>query len=201
MFLSIQDRILEKLSAYRGFFYLPPFSLMAITFYKEWEDDSIIWPLGIGIILIGLLIRLWATKHIARRMPWMKKKGKKLVKTGPYAIVRNPLYIGNISIAMGLSVLSELAWFLPFVFLYFFILYHSVALYEEKKLLGRWGDEYRAYLKDVPRWIPRLKNLDEVKANKFSWTDALRSEAPSILVILFGIFIFFLKEILSPLVE
>lgn len=193
--------ILKRLSTYRGFFYLPPFSLMAIIFYKEWEDDFIVWPLGTGIIIMGFLIRLWSTKYIGRRMPWLKKKGKTLVTTGPYAIVRNPLYIGNILIAMGLSLLSELAWSIPFVFLYFFTLYHLVAIYEEKKLLERWGDEYRVYMNEVPRWIPRFKNLHPNKTNGSLWKDALRSEFPSVLVILWGIFIFTLKEILSPLVE
>lgn len=196
-----KERLIAILSKYRGFSYLPPFSFMAMTFYQEWEDDSVVWPLGIGIILIGVLVRLWATKHIGRRMPWMKKKGKKLVKTGPYAIVRNPLYIGNIIVALGLSVLSELAWFIPLLFLYLFIIYHLVVLYEEKKLLERWGDDYRAYLNEVPRWIPKLKNLYEAKGDGFNWIDALRSEAPSILVILFGISIFAIKEVLSPLVE
>jgi protein-S-isoprenylcysteine O-methyltransferase Ste14 len=193
--------ILKKLSAYRGFFYIPIFSLLAIIFYREWEDDFIVWALGIGIIITGFLIRLWATKHIGRRMPWLKKKGKTLIKTGPYAIVRNPLYIGNILIAMGLSVLSELAWSIPFVFIYFFTLYHLVAIYEEKKLLDRWGDEYQVYMNEVPRWIPKLKNVLQYKTNGFPWKDSLRSEFPSVLVILLGISIFALKEILSPLVE
>jgi protein-S-isoprenylcysteine O-methyltransferase Ste14 len=193
--------ILKKLSTYRGFFYVPMFGLLAIIFYRELEDDFIVWTLGIGIIIAGFLIRLWATKHIGRRMPWLKRKGKTLVKTGPYAIVRNPLYIGNIIIAMGLSILSELAWSIPFVFIYFFTLYHFVAVYEENKLLDRWGDEYQVYMNEVPRWIPKFKNLHLNQTDGFPWKTALRSEIPSLLVIIFGISFFFLKEILSPLVE
>lgn len=201
MSYSIQDRILRKLSSYRGFAYIPPFSLMAITFYKEWEDDFIVWPLGIMVILIGALIRLWGTKHIGRRMPWMKKKGKKLIKTGPYAIMRNPLYIGNIIIATGLSILSELIWIVPIIILYLFILYHLVALYEEKKLLKRWGTEYSTYLSEVPRWIPNLKNLNLAKSGGFKWWDAMRSEIPSGYVCLLATFIFMMKEFLSHMLD
>jgi protein-S-isoprenylcysteine O-methyltransferase Ste14 len=199
--LSVRDWILRKLSAYRGFFYVPPFSFMAFTFYKEWEEDLIVWPLGVMTILVGALIRLWATKHIGRRMPWMKKKGKNLVRTGPYALVRNPLYIGNIVIAVGLSFLSELAWCIPLVFLYLAILYNFVVLYEEKKLLQRWGEQYRAYLTEVPRWIPRLRGFYKCKTNGFKWRDSLRSELPSLFVLLFGISVFVAKEILSPMFE
>jgi protein-S-isoprenylcysteine O-methyltransferase Ste14 len=177
------------------------FGLLAIIFNREWEDDFVVWILGIGVIITGFLIRLWATKHIGRRMPWLKRKGKTLVKTGPYSIVRNPLYIGNILTAMGLSILSELAWSIPLVFLYFFTLYHLVAIYEEKKLLDRWGDEYRVYMNGVPKWIPKLKNLRANQTNGFPWKDTLRSEIPSLLVIIFGISVFILKEMLSPLVE
>jgi len=129
----------------------------------------------------------------------MKKKGKELVNTGPYAIVRNPLYIGNIIIAAGLSVLSKLIWFTPFVMLYFFALYHVVVLYEEKKLSERWENGYLTYFNEVPRWMPRLRNLHHFKANGFKWTQALRSEFPSFIYILFGIFIFVLKDLLSSM--
>jgi protein-S-isoprenylcysteine O-methyltransferase Ste14 len=201
MSLSTQDWILKKLSAHRGYSYVPPFIVMAFTFHREWEDDFIVWPLGIMIILVGVSVRLWATKHIGRRMPWMKKKGKKLVKTGPYAIVRNPLYAGNIIIASGLSILSELIWMVPILICYLFILYHLVVLYEEKKLLGRWGDEYQVYLTEVPRWIPKFRDFHKCKANGFKWTDSLRSELPSLLVLFLGIFVFVVKEILSPMFE
>ena len=199
MFYSVQDWILRKLSSYRGFAYIPPFSFMTITFYKEWEDDFIVWPLTIIIILVGALIRLWATKHIGRRMPWVKKKGKILLKTGPYAIVRNPLYIGNIIIATGLSILSELIWIVPLIIMYLFILYHLVARYEEKKLSERWGEEYSAYLSEVPRWIPNLKNLNLAKSGGFKWWDAIRSEIPSVYICLLTIFVFVMKEFLSDM--
>jgi protein-S-isoprenylcysteine O-methyltransferase Ste14 len=201
MSFPVEHWILRKLSAYRGFFYVPPFTFMVFTFYKEWEEDLIVWPLGMMIILVGVSFRLWATKHIGRRMPWMNKKGKNLVRTGPYAIVRNPLYIGNIIIASGLSIFSELIWMVPILIFYLFILYHLVVLYEEKKLLGRWAEEYRAYLTEVPRWIPRLRDFHKCKANGFKWMDSLRSELPSLFVLLFGIFVFAAKEILSPMFE
>ena len=78
---------LKRLSTYRGFFYIPIFGFLAIVFYREWEDYFIVWTLGIGIIITGFLIRLWATKHIGRRIPWIKKKGKILVKEGPYELL------------------------------------------------------------------------------------------------------------------
>jgi protein-S-isoprenylcysteine O-methyltransferase Ste14 len=193
--------ILKKLSTYRTFFYIPIFALLAIVFYREWEEYFIVWTLGIGIIVTGFLIRLWATRHIGRRIPWMKKKGKTLVRTGPYAIVRNPLYIANILIVIGLAILSELVWAIPFVFVYFFTLYHLVIIYEEKKLLDRWGDEYRVYMNKVPRWIPKVKNLHADKTDGFPWKVALRTEIPSLIVILFGISFFFFKEILNPLMK
>jgi protein-S-isoprenylcysteine O-methyltransferase Ste14 len=193
----IKDWILRKLTTYRGFAYLPPFILMAITFYHETEHHLIIWPLGITLILIGGAIRLWATKHIGRRMPWVKKKGKQLVRTGPYAMVRNPLYIGNIIAATGLSLFSELMWFTPIVTLYLFILYHLVALFEEKKLTERWGEDYQLYMEEVPRWIPQINNWPATKEGGLRWMDAFRSEIPSFYVTLLGILIFVLKEYLS----
>lgn len=193
------DWFLRKLSVYRGFIYIPPFVLMAIISYYETEHHFVIWPLGIALILLGGFIRLWATKHIGRRMPWKKRKGKQLVKTGPYAMVRNPLYIGNIIAATGLSLLSELMWFIPVLILYLYTLYHLVVLFEEKKLTERWGEDYRLYMKDIPRWLPKFNNLSLTKGGGFKWMDALRSEIPSFYVTFLGVLVFALKEYLSRL--
>jgi protein-S-isoprenylcysteine O-methyltransferase Ste14 len=194
---SMKDRILRKLSAYRTFAYIPPFIFMMISSYGEIEHDYIIWPLGISIVLLGASVRVWSTKHIGRRIVSMKKKGKMLVRTGPYAIVRNPLYIGNILIATGLSILSELIWLVPFLLIYFFLLNHFVVLYEEKKLLTRWGDEYQTYLNEVPRWVPRVRERHGIKGDGFTWTRAVKAEVPSLFVILFGVAIFVFKDYIN----
>ena len=192
------DWIFRKSFAYRGYAYILPFGLMAIITYAEWEQDIILWPLGFAILIPGILIRLWATKHIGRRMSWIKKD-KKLVKTGPYAMARNPLYVGNLMIVVGLSIFSELAWFLPLVFSYFFILYHLVILHEERKLSERWGEEYSAYLKAVPRWIPKIKHVPDFAEGDFKWIQALRSELPSYYLIFFSVLVFVAKEVLSDM--
>ncbi len=197
IFYSMKDMILRKLSAYRAFAYIPPFIFMMIYSHGEIEDGYIIWPLGISIVLLGVGARAWSTKHVGRRLLGMKKKGKMLIRTGPYSIVRNPLYIGNISIAAGLSILSELIWLVPFLILYFFMLNHFVVLYEEKKLLSRWGDEYQTYLNEVPRWMPRVKKWHGVKADSFTWIRAVKAEVPSLSVILFVVAIFVLKDFIN----
>jgi protein-S-isoprenylcysteine O-methyltransferase Ste14 len=191
---SMKDMILRKLSTYRAFAYVPPFIFMVISFYGETERDHVIWPLGISIVLFGVGVRIWSTKHVGRRILSMKKKGKVLVRSGPYAIVRNPLYVGNILIATGLSILSELIWLVPFLILYFFLLNHFVVLYEEKRLLSRWGDEYQTYLNEVPRWIPRVKEWYGVKTKSFTWIRAVKAEVPSLFLILFVVAIFVFKD-------
>jgi len=192
----IRDKLLRRLSSYRGFAFILPFIYMTISSDNEIVCDHIVWLLGIAIILFGFGFRLWATKHIGRRMLWMKKKGKQLVRKGPYAYVRNPLYIANIIIATGLSILSESFWFVPFSTLYFFLVYHFVVLYEENRLLKRWGDEYQAYKDEVPRWIPRLKILYGFRDNGFKWIHSFRAESPTLYVIIFVIFIFALKDLI-----
>lgn len=97
----------------------------------------------------------------------MKMKGKKLVRTGPYALVRNPLYIGNIPIASGLSIFSELLWFVPLTFFYLLSVSHLVVLFEEKKLWERWGDEDRSYMSEGPRWIPKWKHFSIANGGDF----------------------------------
>ena len=170
---------------------------MMISFHNDIEHGYIIWPLGISIILLGVGIRVSSTKHIGRRIPTMKKKGKELVRTGPYAIVRNPLYIGNIMIATGLSILSGFIWLIPVLILYFFILNHFVVLYEEKKLLSRWGDEYQTYLNEVPRWMPRVRESHGVKISGFTWIQDVKVEVPSLSVILLVVAIFVLKDFIN----
>jgi protein-S-isoprenylcysteine O-methyltransferase Ste14 len=146
------------ISRYRGFFFLPLVILMFFCQWNECECDWVIWPGGILLLIFGLSIRVWATAHIGRRIPRGLRKGLEvgLVTTGPYSMVRNPLYIGNTIAMLGFCMVFELLWLMPGVFFYLLALYSAVVRYEETKLLRRFGRTYEAYMKDVPRWFPRL---------------------------------------------
>ena len=148
-------RIIYRL---RGFLTSLPFVFAMLSFSYETENEWFVWPLGISIFLLGLLVRIWAQQHLRYRL----KVRKLLTTTGPYSFVRNPIYLGNILIGLGLVVTSELLWLVPITLLYCFCVYSFVVSYEEEHLLEKYGESYRRYMLEVPRWLPqaiRFKNL------------------------------------------
>jgi protein-S-isoprenylcysteine O-methyltransferase Ste14 len=146
----------------RGFLVSLPL-IFALFFYSyETENDWLTWPAGISIFLFGLFLRIWAQEHLHYRL----KVKKYLTTKGPYSFVRNPIYLGNILICLGLVVISELLWFVPITLLYCFCIYSFVVSYEEEHLLEKYGESYRKYLSEVPRWFPKFicfKGLGVVK--------------------------------------
>jgi protein-S-isoprenylcysteine O-methyltransferase Ste14 len=102
---------------------------------------------GIPLSLAGLILRAWAAGHLA--------KNHQLATSGPYAHVRNPLYIGTLLVAAGLVVASR-SVALGFVFAaVFFLIYLPVIQLEEQHLRNLFP-EYAAYAQNVPALIPRL---------------------------------------------
>lgn len=150
--------VLKWVYRFRGYLVAPP--LIFTLFWFHWEiEDYWVQPLGICLFLIGFFLRLWAQQHLHYRL----KVHKDLTTTGPYGLIRNPLYIGNIIICMGLTVTSELLWLVPVTFFWCIVIYSFVIRYEEVHLLDKYGEDYRRYTEEVPRWLPkglRLRNLD-----------------------------------------
>jgi len=110
------------------------------------------WPewfmTGTLLSIAGIAIRFWAGGYV--------KKDKELATTGPYAYVRNPLYVGNVLIALGFCILSGQAWSLAaFVVLYLWLYIPSIRK-EERTLHKLFGDEFVRYRKHVRAMWPRL---------------------------------------------
>lgn len=199
-FAAQKHRNLKQIYKWRGYFYLPILLVMALCFWNEYENDLIIWPFGLSAIALAFVIRIWAIKHLGRRIPRKYKHGTRLhlVVTGPYRLVRNPLYIGNILAMMGLCVLSELIWFMPIVFAYFFLHYSLVVRYEEYKLSVLFAREYEIYRQKVPRWIPLFSMIREAKGGGLTWSGALRGELPNVVATSLMMLVLLGKEIMVP---
>jgi len=123
------------------------------------------------ISLTGELIRILTVGFVPSGTSGRNTKSQRansLNTTGIYSITRNPLYMGNYFIILGITILSR-SWEL-FVInsLFFTIFYVPIILAEEEFLLGKFGEIYRSYALNVPCFFPRL-SLWQKPENSWSW--------------------------------
>jgi protein-S-isoprenylcysteine O-methyltransferase Ste14 len=164
----------------RGFLVSVPLVFAALWFRNESENEYIIWPVGLFVFFIGMAIRIWAQQHLRYRL----KVHKELTLTGPYQFVRNPVYIGTILIVLGMTILLELLWLVPVTFVWCAIVYSLVVHYEEVHLLQRYGESYRKYMSEVPRWLPRGLRLSDLGIRNENFTASIVAELHCLLFLL-----------------
>lgn len=154
----------------RGILMAPPVLFLLVTFVGETERDLLVWPIGLAVFGLGVLIRVWAQMHLHYRL----RMRKALTTTGPYAFIRNPIYVANTAMLLGLTVMSELLWFLPLMLVWCIAVYSLVVRREEAHLLDKYGEPYAKYLERVPRWVPgwivsRNHGEQQQQAREYFW--------------------------------
>jgi protein-S-isoprenylcysteine O-methyltransferase Ste14 len=102
---------------------------------------------GLGLVLSGLALRSWAAGTLHKRT--------QLAKTGPYALVRHPLYLGSFLMMLGFGALIDDRRNIWFVLVPILVLYIFRALQEEKLISAAFPDQWPAYAERVPRFLPR----------------------------------------------
>ena len=111
---------------------------------------------GVGWFLLGssMLLRLWASRHISGR------KTRSLVSTGPYAVCRNPQYIGTLLIAVSQLLILK-SWPFALACVIPIVMYVvGVVPTEERWLQEQLGADYSDYCRLVPRWSLRWRGLN-----------------------------------------
>jgi protein-S-isoprenylcysteine O-methyltransferase Ste14 len=140
------------------------------------------------IALAGATLRYWASGYL--------RKDTRPAVGGPYAFVRNPLYLGTYLMAIGFIALTKDVWFLMICSASFAAVYHYIILDEETKLDAIFGQPYQIYKQTVPRFFPRLwpaSNNDLTSVNpetahrKFSAETARKNKAHEAYVSFFGL--------------
>ena len=148
------------------FTFLVPGTVTILVPYWLLSSPSAPPPMQLGLfryfgvlpILIGTAIYFWCAwdfTFAGRGTPAPIDPPKELVVRGLYRHVRNPMYVGILSILLGEAVLfasRRLFAYTAVVFIFFFLF---VVLYEEPVLRQKFGESYRRYCKSVPRWFPR----------------------------------------------
>jgi protein-S-isoprenylcysteine O-methyltransferase Ste14 len=149
---------------------------------------------GIALTLAGELVRLWGVSHIGVISRTRSDRLGPLVDTGPFALVRNPLYLGNIALWTGFAFTAGLPWLAPIIVIMLGAGYHAIVRWEEGLLETRLGDAYRKYMARVPRWLPRNFRFQISDFRfPFSWRATLFSERGTLLAIAAGYLLLWLK--------
>ncbi len=112
-----------------------------------------LWLLGGGTVLWCF----WDFTFKGHGTPNPIDPPKELVATGLYRYVRNPIYVGVLSIIIGHFLWFQSIWMLAYAVVAFLGMHLFVIVYEEPKLKEKFGVVYENYCKSVPRWIPKLR--------------------------------------------
>lgn len=109
---------------------------------------------ALGFFLVVWTMRLFASVGKGSPAPW--NPIDKLIVTGPYAYVRNPMLLGVFCILFGEALIFQSKALLIYALIFIVINAVYFPLSEEKGLLKRYGEDYAEYKRNVPRFLPRL---------------------------------------------
>ena len=138
-----------------------------------WFSRPDAWSLALGLPIsaLGLLLRGWATGHV--------EKNIRLAESGPYAYVRNPLYIGTLLVAAGFAIASR-QWQLAVLFGVVFLFIYLPAIELEEQHLRKLFPEFADYARRVPALWPTLAPLR--RPERFRWELYVRNREHQALI-------------------
>jgi protein-S-isoprenylcysteine O-methyltransferase Ste14 len=114
------------------------------------------WRAGLGLVIfaLGLAIAIWARVHIGRNWgtPMMQKNETELVTSGPYRLVRHPIYLGILVAGVGTAVALSWLWLTAVVLAGVYFVYSAAV--EERYMTEQFPDAYPAYKRSTKIFVP-----------------------------------------------
>jgi protein-S-isoprenylcysteine O-methyltransferase Ste14 len=170
-------KVREKLFSYRSYTPLP-FLLLMIFF-----SHPTVWTMTIGFVLVGIgeFMRFWGVAYAGSLTRVTGTVGApEIIMNGPFAYVRNPLYIGNILTYIGIGVMSNalFPWLVLAAAGYFIFQYYQIVFAEEEFLANKFGSVFQEYKKNVPRFCLRFTRYEHPSQEhqQARWHAAVQSE-------------------------
>ena len=126
-------------------------------YVQLWPSGFLPFWLGAALTVAGLLFAVWAREHLGRN--WSHsvtiKHGHELITTGPYAVVRHPIYTGILAGFLGMAIaISQVRGFLVVVLI--FIVFWLKLRKEEEWMRSQFGETYATYARQTAALIPYL---------------------------------------------
>jgi len=170
---------------WRGWIFVP-LALFVLWIGRPTPATFII---GLLVALLGEGLRIWGVGYAGTTTRGNAVIAPELVTDGPFAHVRNPLYLGNIISALGICFIAvgamPLAWSLPVLVLtaaLYLGVYRLIIGHEERFLAATFGQPYELYCEMVPRLLPRLLSGRQ-SPGVFKWKAISRGEIQTLVML------------------
>ena len=176
----------------------PLFYLM--LFVPSWEvftNPVTAMVIGFSVTIIGQLIRIITIGlvYIIRGGKDRRVYAEDLVTTGIFSHCRNPLYVGNILILVGLGIASNSLLFMAVFTPLFLFFWQAIVLAEENYLRNKFGEQYDEYCKKVNRWLINFNGLGKtLRSMEFKWKRVIIREYNSTYIWMTGAVLIVMKH-------
>ena len=179
---------------HRGTLPLLILPLLLVAVWEVEKNESVrmermeIWYqiVGLAIAFAGWILRAYTIGTVPRGTSGRNTASQEasvLNTTGMYSVVRHPLYVGNYLIMLGCTILTG-SWWLPLLVSFmFWVYYERIAFAEEEYLRLQFGDQFTAWAKQTPAFLPCLTKW-RAPSLPFSWRTALRREYGGLLTVI-----------------
>jgi protein-S-isoprenylcysteine O-methyltransferase Ste14 len=165
---------------------IPLFSMASCGAHYYW------WPVILGLLITctgqgirGLTIGL---AYIVRGGKEGKPYADGLVTEGIFRHCRNPLYVGNILMLLGVGILANSVFYVAFMMPLFSFIYQAIVLAEEDFLRKKFGAGFDNYCRDVNRWWPSMQGIgNTLRSMEFNWKRWILKEHTTQFIWLLGI--------------
>lgn len=155
------------------------FLLILVPAPELFQNPTHALVIGLGISMLGQLIRFLTIGlvYIIRGGQNRKIHAEGLVTTGIFSHCRNPLYVGNILVGIGMGVASNSVLFFAIITPVIIFVYMAIVAAEENFLRGKFGAAFDEYTKKVNRWIPTFQGIGKTfQAHEFAWKRVIVKE-------------------------
>ncbi|MCX6123693.1 MAG: isoprenylcysteine carboxylmethyltransferase family protein [Proteobacteria bacterium] len=166
----------ERLFQWRDYIAIPILIVVLFMGHPTARTATI----GTLLLLAGQALRVYAVAFLGPESNTRDGQTDRVISHGPFALVRNPLYFGNLIMVLGVLIYSGAPIIGFLTLIYFLFQYHCIVKYEESLLLAKFGEEYHQYMERVPAWIPEKLPTPEDFPIPPSFMIAIKAEQRSI---------------------